>query len=257
MTDNNSSEFYTIDIMHILKSVLNRAWVVILSSVLAAVIGFSIASFAITPKYSSSIMWYVNNTSVSRNNQQYSISPSDITAAQSLLKTYSVILDNRTTLEEIIDKANLNYSVGELSSMIESSAVDDTEVMKVSVTSEDPNEAAKIVNCIAKVLPDRISDIIDGAKMEVVDSGIVNTQKVYPSVSKFTIIGFLLGFLLSFLVLAIMALMDNTIHDENYITQNYDYPILAKIPNLFGSNSKNYSYYSQHNKKGKGEAKNV
>ena len=71
MTDNNSSEFYTIDIMHILKSVLNRAWVVILSSVLAAVIGFSIASFAITPKYSSSIMWYVNNTSVSRNNHLF------------------------------------------------------------------------------------------------------------------------------------------------------------------------------------------
>lgn len=242
----NSSDYNVIDVMHIIKTIWHKAWIVVLSGVIAAAIGFSIAAFAITPKYSSSIMLYVNNSSISLNGKSFSISSSEISAAQSLLKTYVVILNNRTTLEKIIKKADLDYSTKELSNMIEASSVNDTEVMKVTVTCENPNEAAKIVNCIAEVLPVRISEIIDGASMEVVDSGVPNTQRVSPSISRFTEIGLVLGLLISIIALTIAALMDNTIHNEEYILENYDYPILAKIPDLFSSNSKEYGYYSSH-----------
>jgi hypothetical protein len=39
--------------------------------------------------------------------------------------------------------------------------------------------------------------------------------------------------------------MDDTIHDEDYVLQNYDCPILAKVPNLLNSGSKHYGYYYQ------------
>ena len=43
-------------------------------------------------------------------------------------------------------------------------------------------------------------------------------------------------------ILAVLAIMDDTIHDEDYILQNYDCPILAKVPNLLSSSGKNYKY---------------
>ena len=220
-----------------------------IAGIVAATIGFSFSSFVIAPKYSSSILLYVNNSSFSLGSTSFSISSSEISAAQSLVKTYIVMLQNRTTLESVREKADVDYTYKELDSMITASSVNDTEVMQVTVTCEDPYEAEKIVNSIAKVLPMRISEIIDGASMEVVDDGVPNLQKNSPSVTKYTAVGLILGVVLAVLVIAVIALFDDTIHDEDYILKNYDYPILAKIPNLLSADSKqNYSYYSKKSK---------
>lgn len=240
------AEYYTIDLLHIAKTLLHRFWVIVLSGVLAAALGFSLAAFVIAPKYSAAIMLYVNNSSFSLGNTSFSISSSEITAAQSLVKTYGEILNNRTTLERVIEKSGVAYTHKELSKMITAAPSNDTEIMKVTVTTEDPFEAAKIANSIAEVLLVRISEIIDGASMEVVDSAVPNLEKVEPGITQYTAVGLLLGMICSTLVLVISAMMDDTVHDEEYVLRTYDYPILAKVPNLLGHSSKDYkySYYS-------------
>lgn len=243
--EKNTQEYYAIDLLHIVKSLWQRAWVIVLSGLLAAAIGFSVATFMIAPKYSSSIMLYVNNNSVSLGGTSFSISSSQISAAQSLVKTYVELLNNRTTMEKIIEKADVPYTYRQLSGMITAGPSNDTEVMRVTVVSEDPYEASKIANCIAEVLPVRVSEIIDGASMEVVDSAVPNLGKISPSISRYTAVGLLIGVLLSVVVLVILAMLDDTIHDEEYVLQTYDYPILAKVPNLLNSGAKQYGYYSQ------------
>lgn len=242
--EKNSKESYSIDLFHIVKSLWKRAWLIALAGILTAVIGFVISTFIITPKYSSSIMLYVNNSSFSLGNTSFSITSSEITAAQSLVKTYGEILNNRTTLERVIDKADVSYTYKELSEMIASAPTNNTEIMKVTVTAEDPYVASKIANCISEVLPVRISEIIEGASMEVVDSAIPNLDKVAPNITRYTAVGLILGLLLSIIVLAIVAIMDDTIHDEEYVLRTYDYPILAKVPDLLNTGTKQYSYKS-------------
>ncbi len=249
MNNEKNKEYYSIDVKHILKYLWQRAWVIVLCGLLLAAIGFSVASFVIQPKYSSSIMLYVNNSSVSIGNTSFSISSSEITAAQSLVKTYTEILMNRTTLNKVIEKADVDYSYEEIYDMITAGAANETEILQITVTCGDPYEAAKIVNCIAEVLPVRIAEIIEGSSMEVVDSGVVNEQKVSPSITKYTAIGLIIGVVISILILAILAIMDDTIHDEEYVLQNYEYPILAKIPDLVNSGAKPYGYYYQKDKK--------
>lgn len=246
-----NAEYYTIDLRHIAKSLLYRSWVIVLVGVLAAVIGFSIAAFLIAPKYSASIMLYVNNSSFSLGNTSFSISSSEITAAQSLVKTYGEILNNRTTLERVIEKADVPYTYKELSKMITAAPSNDTEIMKVTVTTKDPFEAAKIANSIAEVLLVRISEIIDGASMEVVDSAVANLEKVSPSITRYTASGLLFGALLAAVILVIIAMLDDTVHDEEYVLRTYDYPILAKVPNLLGHSAKEYryNYYASRHQK--------
>ena len=249
--EKNSGEFYTIDLLHIIKFLWRRAWLIVLTGILAAAIGFSVSAFIIAPTYSSSIKLYVNNSSFALGNTSFSISSSEITAAQSLVKTYGEILNSRSTLERVIDKTGVNYTWQELSAMIASASSNNTEIMKVTVTTEDPYEAAKIANCIAEILPIRISEIIDGASMEVVDSAIPEFDKVAPSVTKYTAVGLVLGVFVSVIALAIVAMMDDRIHDEEYILRTYDYPILAKIPDLVNTGTKPYGYYYQRAPKAK------
>ncbi len=243
------SEYYSIDLMHILRSLIRRAWFIALVGIIVAALTFGVFAFGVSPKYSSSIMLYVNNSSFSLGNTSFSISSSEITAAQSLVRTYGEILNNRTTLERIIDKTKVQYDYIELSEMIESSLSNDTEIMRVTVTTGDPYEASKIANCIAEVLPVRISEIIDGASMEVVDSAIPNLEKVSPNITKCTLIGFILGVMAAVIILIIFIINDDTIHDEEYVIKNYDYPILAKVPNLLHTGSKQYGYYQYTSKK--------
>lgn len=245
----NNRDYYTIDLLHILKSLWMRSWMIAVAGLLTAVIGFAFSAFVIAPKYSASIMLYVNNSSFSLGNTSFSISSSEITAAQSLVKTYGELLNNRTTLERVIDKTNVDYTYRELSQMIVAAPSNETEIMKVTVTTEDPYEAAKIANCIAEVLPIRISEIIDGASMEVVDSAVPDLAKVSPSITKYTAVGFALGIFISVVMLAIVAMLDDTIHDEEYILKTYDYPILAKIPDLMSSDNKQYGYYAKKSPK--------
>jgi len=246
--ENNQRDYYTIDLLHIVKTLWHKAWISVLAGVLAGILGFAFSSFVIAPEYSSSIMLYVNNSSFSLGSTSFSISSSEITAAQSLVNTYGELLNNRTTLERVIEKSKVDYTYEELAGMIESAPSNETEIMKVTVTAENPYDAAKIANCIAEVLPVRISEIIDGASMEVVDSAIPNLNKVSPSITKFTMVGFILGVFASIFVIAIVTMLDDTIHDEEYILQTYDYPILAKVPNLLDTGSKKYAYYSQKQK---------
>jgi len=242
--ENVSREYFTVDVLHIVKALWQRVWLIVLAGVLVAAIGFMLSAFVIAPKYSSSVMLYVNNSSISLGG--FNISSSDLLAAQSLVKTYVEILNNRTTLERVIDKADVTYTYEELSDMIASAPANDTEILRVTVTTKDPYESAKIANCIAEVLPERISEIIDGASMEVVDSAIPNLDKVSPSITQYTVIGFILGVTVAVAFLVTVAMMDDTVHDEEYILQTYNYPILAKVPDLLNSGAKRYGYYYKY-----------
>ena len=240
--DKSMNNYYVVDLAHVIKVIWRKIWVVILAGVATAVVGFVLSAFVIAPSYSSSIMLYVNNTSGS-GNAGATISSSELTAAQNLAKTYQVILKNRTTLERVIEVAGVDYEWEEVYNMIHSSAVNETEVMRITVTCGDANEAARIADGISKVLPDRISQIIQGSTMTEVDSAVVDHEKVGPSITMFTVVGFALGVILAVLSLIVSALMDNTIHDEEHVTKTYDYPILAKIHNLEEGGTKKYGYY--------------
>ncbi|MBQ8399301.1 MAG: hypothetical protein IJX08_04950 [Clostridia bacterium] len=238
-------EYYAIDLFHIAKSLWKKAWLIVVVGLLTGMIGFVYSAFFVAPTYSSSVMLYVNNSSVSIGDASISFSSSEITAAQSLVKTYSVILKSRATLERVIEESGVSYTYKELVKMVSAGAANDTEILKVTVTTEDPYEAVRIANCIAEVLRNRISAIIDGASMEVVDDAVPDLQKVGPSITKYTAVGLILGALVCALGVAIAAMLDDTIHDEEYVLQTYDYPILAKIPDLMNTGTKRYGYYYQ------------
>lgn len=241
--EKNTKDYNVVDIAHIIKVVWHRIWVIAIVSILTAVLGFSISAFAIAPTYSSSIMLYVNNSSFDVGDLGFSISSSELTAAHSLAKTYTVLLKNRTTLQRLIDETGVQYTWEDVYDMIDSRPVNETEVLQVTVTCKDPYEAELIANGIAKVLPQRIAEIVEGASMEVVDSAIADTEKVAPNITMYTAVGFIVGALLSMAALIVMALMDNTVHDEEYVIKTYDYPILAKVPDLNESETKKYGYY--------------
>ena len=241
--ETNAREYYTIDVLHVVRTVWRRVWFIGICGFLAAVIGFSVAAFVIAPTYSSYIKLYVNNSDISLGNTNFSISSSQLTAAQSLVRTYGEILDSRTTLTRVAEKTGLPYDWRDISHMLTYEPSNDTEIMLVVVSCENPYHASKI------------AEIIDGASMEVVESAFPQLQKIGPSITRFTAVGLLLGVFLAMVGVVIAALLDDTIHDESYVLRTYDYPILGKVPNLISSGNKSYGYYYKKHRKATPERK--
>lgn len=241
------SNYTTIDLWKLAEGLLKRAWMIALSMLLCGAIAFSAAAFFITPKYQSQILFYVNNSSFSMGSTSFSISSSEISAAKSLVDTYLVILKTRTTLTDVISVGGIDRSYSELYHMIDSVQVNETEIFAVSVTSEDPREAEHIANTIGEVLPEKIASVVDGSSVRIVDYAVVPGSRTSPSISKYTLVGILLGFLLSAGTVIVIELLDDQIHSEEYLLQNYgNIPLLTVIPDMLDSKNSGYYYYSRY-----------
>ena len=236
------NEEIEIDLSRLLGAVLNKAWLVMIVAIVCAMVAFLGTFFFITPQYESSAMFYVNNNALSVGSTSLSLSSSDISASRGLVKTYIVILDTRETLLDVIDYAGVDRTYSQVKSMIEAEAVDDTEVFKVVVTSSDPQEAEKIANAIAYILPKRISSIVEGTSAKVVDAAVVATRPSSPNYSRNTLIGFAVGLLLTVMMIAMRELFDVAIRAEEDITQTCKYPVLVTVPDMTAPGKGGYSY---------------
>ncbi len=241
MESKGIKDVYTVDLKHILKTLKRWIWLIALAGIITAAIGFLFAAFFVEPKYSASIKIYVRNR---KDNNDNTITTTEIVAAQNLVNTYCEILHSKPTYEQVLKDTGVSYNSKQLSKMIDAGSSNETEVMYVTVTSSDPEEAALIANSIATILPTRISEVIEGATARIIETAEVDYDKVSPSTVKYALLGLLLGLLLSSTALCVIALADNKIHNEDYIIQTYGWPILAKIPDLseIGGNDK-YKYY--------------
>ena len=240
-----------IDLVQLAKALWRRAWAIVLAMIICGGAAFSYAYFLVTPLYQASAMMYVNNSSVSVGSTQVDLS--DLNAAQSLVETYLVILKTRGTLEEVIEVADVPYTYEQLSGMITAGAVNSTEVFEIQVTSADPQEAEKLANTIADLLPERISQIIDGSSAKIVDYAVVPSHKSSPSISRYTMMGLLLGAVISCGVIILFELFDEQIRDEDYVRETFDLPLLAAVPDLLSKSRENYYRDSGNSAAGKGE----
>ena len=232
-----------LDFKRLLDVLLNKAWLIGIVAVVAAVVVFLGTLFFITPKYESSAMFYVNNSALSIGGMVESITSSDLTAAKGLVDSYIVILTTRESLNDVIDYSGVDRTVEELRKMIKAAPVNSTEIFEVVVTSPDPEEAEKIADAIAYILPNRIKDIIEGSSAKVVDSAVLPSEPSSPSYLNNTIIGFLIGLVGCISVIVLREIFDITIRTEEDITQNCPHPILASVPDMTAGGKGGYGHY--------------
>ena len=238
-----------INIGWVVRAIMNRAWRVIMASVLCAAIAFGYTFQFITPQYQSTAMFYVNNNSFSVGDAALSITSGDLVTSRGLVDSYIVILKTRETLNEVIDYTGLDLTYSEVSNMISAAAVNETEIFRVTVTNPDPQEAEKIASAIAYILPKRISNIIDGTSAKIVDSAVAPAGPSSPSYTKNTLIGFLLGFLMSTGLIALKEISDTTIRSEEDIEHVCAHPVLTMVPDMQASGKKNSDYYYGYGEK--------
>jgi len=249
LMNENNHDAYEIDILDLLKHLLKKWWIILLCALICAGGMFAYTKMYVSPQYVSSVLLYVNTSSVSVSSSSVSITSGSISTAKLLVDTYCVILKTRLTLEEVssrLAELGLNYSASALNGMISYAAVNDTEVFRISVTCSSPEDACTIANTVAQVLPQKITDVVDGASsVRVVDYAIVPTARSSPSYSRQTVIGFAAGAVAAAALIAVIHLLNDTINSEEWLTNTYgsDVPLLSTVPDANRGSGSQYSKY--------------
>lgn len=252
------SEDFEINIKDAFFAVLNRWWIVLISTVLGALIFFGVSYRAYVPKYVAYAKMYVNNDNLNDGQTKISITSSDITAAQALVDSYCEILTSRMTLGEVIsqmkEKDDYNLTYEKLYSMISCGALNETEVFYISIVDTDPQRAISAVNTVVDVFPDRMSSIIEGASVKTIDRAVVAKQ-MDPGFLKQIAIGALFGAALSCLYALLRGcIFNDVVESSDWLINSFDNtPVLAEIPDLYSVNSK--GYYGKYGKYYRGGTK--
>lgn len=200
-----------------------------LMSCMFGLAALGIGLFGITPKYTSYITLYANNSnSVDKTT---SITSNDILASVQLVDTYSAIILTDNVLDTVIDELNLSVETEELLDNIRIESVNETEVFKVFVEDSSPERAAEIANKISEIAPQQIESIVEGCSIKLVNAAKIPTKRSSPNYMKILAIGVLVGFLFSSLFLILKEMSDTRIKSEEDLA-TFGFPILSNVPDF-------------------------
>ncbi len=162
-------------------------------------------------------------------NQNASTTLNDITVNQKLASTYSEIVRSRLVLQQVIDRLWLDYNVEQLSKNITVTSVDDTQVLKISVTDKDPARAQLIANTTTEIFAHEITDITGLDNVKPYESAELPGAPSNNTLTRDLVIA---GIIAVFGVLAIAFIIfyfDDTVKYSDELEKKIGLPIVGKI----------------------------
>ena len=201
-------EYETIDLLEILRLLKKNLLAILAVTILLAVAGYLVSTFAMTPQYEASATLIVN----SREDQaaaQAPITNDQLTSATKLVDTYAVILTSDTVLDKTISNLNLNMSYNDLVERVRIESVNSTQVMKITVKDTDPERARAIAADIVEQAPEIIIQTVKAGSVEIISKAKAETVPVSPSKAKNTVLAGMLGLVISVGIVILRYLLNN------------------------------------------------
>ena len=229
-----NQDYETIDLLELLGVLRQHILALLLTTVLAALAGFLVSSFVLTPQYQASALMIVNT----RQDTSANVTSDQLTSASRLVSTYSIIVKSDTVLNQVIANLGLNMTYETLASKVEVSAVDETQVMEITVTDPNPDGARQVCEQITQVAPDAILTAVEAGSVKVISAASVDPDPVSPNIPRNTAIAGVLGLVVCVGILFLRVLLDNKINTEDDVTKHLGLPVIGVIPNYYEKGGK-------------------
>lgn len=157
------------------------------------------------------------------------ITQNDININKNLVDTYAEIVKSRSVLDKVIDELKLDMTYNQLGKIISVSALNDTEIIKITVDNEDAILAKNIANSTAKFFIVEVKSLYNMDNVNVLDEAIVSDSPYNVNVLKQTLIYVLIGLVVAFGIVFIVFYFDRTIKTVEQVEQKIKLPILGTV----------------------------
>lgn len=240
-------EYKEISLKELLICIWDKIWIIALATVVFGLAAFTVTEYMIAPKYEATISMYVNN----KTEMATSLTTSDVAAAKSLVDTYITIIESNSVLNDVAANAKFECTPGQIKQMMSAKALNSTEVFEVSITTTSPEKSVEIANLLADLAPNKITEIVDGSSVKIIDRATMPIEPVSPSLSKNIAIACLLGFVLSCFTAVLRHMLDTTIYSEEDIKEFCKLPVLGIFSDFNQVSASKYGYAEDGRSAGK------
>ena len=203
------------------------SWIII-AIILAIGIGNTFTILTRTPMYKSSTTIVL----VNENKDSSTYNTTEQQLNKNLVGTYSEIIKSRMILETVISNLKLDYTSANLASNISVEAVDNTEIIKVSVSDANAKEATSIANEIAKVFMEKIQKIYNLNNVSIIDKAEDAIAPYNVNYVKDNAIYVLIGLALSCGTIFIFFYFDTTIKSSEEIESKLGLNVIGTVPKV-------------------------
>lgn len=244
-------------IRDLLALLLSKIWFIIVCTVVIGAASFLTSEFIMPPKYESYTTMYVkNNNSVSAEQaeQNNNVDLNDLNASKSLVSTYIAVLKSNRVMNEVGDRlldsfeeSNLKevftikggkIDTDEIMACYSMSAVDETEVMKITANTVSPEISAEMCRIIGDIAPEFLIRVVGAGSVEIVDEAYPDDSPISPNVPLITLIGLIIGFSLSVFIVLLVDFFDDTIKESEMLSKKFNKAILGEVDSMSNEKSR-------------------
>ena len=258
----------TIDLHRLIMLCRKHIKMLIIWTLLAGILGFVVAQFVVVPKYTATTEILVNQKHTNDNNGQAYNNQHD---ENQIINTYKDIITNQVILSKaskqlknpvkiikpaqkavyrtnadgtrrlikeaqpaVVERGGKSYnlSTDELKKAISVQTQQNSQVFSLQVKTDDPQESAVVANTVANVFKQQIKKIMSVNNVTIVSRASTPDSPSFPNKKLFALAGAVLGLILSFLYILIGELMDTSVHDDDYLTNELGLTNLGQVNHI-------------------------
>ena len=117
----------------------------------------------------------------------------------------------------------------EMSNIINIIQSADSQMFQIKVTTDDPEKSAAISNILATIFKEKVTEVLDVSRVTVTSHAQSNATPVSPNKKLNMVIGSLFGLALGIGIVFLLEILDKTVKDERFITEELALPILGTV----------------------------
>ncbi len=221
MKENDTQE---VDLRDIFRILCKRIKLIIFIPLLAVMLSAVFSYYYLTPAYQASttmMLW-----------KEYSgeIEIRDLQINRQLVNTYREIAKSRLVAEKTIKELNMDLTIGQLINKVDVSLVGDTEIISISVTDGNPENAAIIANKVAEVFQEQVPLMINMDNIRIIDEAIPNYSPISPRPRLNMAVAGILGFIMAMGLAIFLEYIDDTIKTPEELQWLLELNVLGTIP---------------------------
>lgn len=193
-------------------------------TIIAAIISF----FVIKPKYEVTTKLFIGKQE--SKTEQYD--SNDVMMYQKLIQTYAEIVKTDDVIEKGLKKGNINLDVKAIEGNLKVTPRADTQILEISYTGTDKNQAVAIVKNITDQFIKESKGLISNGNVQVIEKAKVPENPVSPNKKLNILIAFVLGLMVSVGLALLLEFMDNTYKSKEELEKDLELPVIGVIPEL-------------------------
>ncbi|MRH42683.1 capsular biosynthesis protein [Aquibacillus halophilus] len=192
-----------------------RLWLMILIIILTTLAGYFYDS-----KYNNYVPLYETSTRII-------IGPE----AESMV-TLMVMIKDPSILEKVIQELELTRTTETLAAQIDVVRLDESRVIQIAVTDEDPVLAANIANETARIFKEDIVSILQFSDVRLLSEAKEMPYPLNEKSNGITIIAFVFGVVVSIGLVFLLDSLDGTLKKDRDVEEILGVPVLGVISNM-------------------------